>query len=177
MEPVYRSLHNRLHYCLYIQSGNDGGEYHDQSSQNPPVWTGIPLEQLIAHNLESLFPGMNIQDCYTFRVTRNADISVDEDDAEDLLLAIEHGLIKRRKGGSTVRVEVSLMMPNQIRRMLQEELEVTPRDIYPVDGMLGLGDLMCFLSLPLPELKDPPWTPVIPSYLRKFRPNEEGSDL
>ncbi len=147
------------------------------SSQNAPVWTGIPLEQLIAHNLESLFPGMNIQDCYTFRVTRNADISVDEDDAEDLLLAIEHGLMKRRKGGSTVRIEVSLMMPNQIRRMLQEELEVTARDIYPVDGMLGLGDLMVFLSLPLPELKDPPWTPVIPSYLRKFRPNEEGSDL
>jgi polyphosphate kinase len=149
----------------------------NSSQTHAPVWTGIPLEQLIAHNLESLFPGMNIQDCYTFRVTRNADISVDEDDADDLLLAIEHGLMKRRKGGSTVRIEVSLVMPNHIRRMLQEELEVTARDIYPVDGMLGLGDLMGFLSLPLPELKDPPWTPVIPSYLRKFRPNEEGSDF
>jgi polyphosphate kinase len=149
----------------------------NSSQTHAPIWTGIPLEQLIAHNLESLFPGMNIQDCYTFRVTRNADISVDEDDADDLLLAIEHGLMKRRKGGSTVRIEVSLVMPNQIRRMLQEELEVTAQDIYQVDGMLGLGDLMVFLSLPLPELKDPPWTPVIPSYLRKFRPNEEGSDL
>ncbi len=76
----------------------------NSSQTHAPVWTGIPLEQLIAHNLESLFPGMNIQDCYTFRVTRNADISVDEDDAEDLLLAIEHGLMKRRKGGSTVRI-------------------------------------------------------------------------
>jgi polyphosphate kinase len=149
----------------------------NSSQTHTPVWTGIPLEQLIAHNLESLFPGMNIQDCYTFRVTRNADISVDEDDAEDLLLAIEHGLRQRRKGGSTVRIEVSLVMPMPIRRMLQEELEVTARDIYPVDGMLGLGDLMCFLALPLPELKDPPWTPIVPSYLRKFRPNEEGSDL
>jgi polyphosphate kinase len=149
----------------------------NSSQTHAPIWTGIPLEQLIAHNLESLFPGMNIQDCYTFRVTRNADLSVDEDDADDLLLAIEHGLMKRRKGGSTVRIEVSLVMPMAIRRMLQEELEVTAQDIYQVDGMLGLGDLMCFLSLPLPELKDPPWTPVIPSYLRKFRPNEEGSDL
>ncbi len=149
----------------------------NSAQTHPPVWTGIPLEQLIAHNLESLFPGMNIQDCYTFRVTRNADISVADDEAEDLLLAIEDGLRKRRKGGSTVRIEVAVVMPNQIRRMLQEELEVTDRDVYKVDGTIGLGDLMSFLSLPLPELKDPPWTPVIPSYLKKFRPNEEGSDL
>jgi polyphosphate kinase len=149
----------------------------NSSQTHSPVWTGIPLEQLIAHNLESLFPGMNIQDCYTFRVTRNADISVDEDDADDLLLAIEDGLRKQRKGGSAVRIEVSLVMPNHIRQMLKEELEVTDRDIYPVDGTIGLGDLMYFLSLALPELKDPPWMPVIPSFLRRLRPKEEGGDF
>ena len=141
------------------------------------IWTGIPLEQLIAHNLESLFPGMNIQDCFTFRVTRNADISVAEDEADDLLQAIEHGLRKRRKGGSTVRVEVDSAMPSQIRRMLQEELEVTEQDIYEVNGMLGLGDLMSFLSLPIPELKDPPWNAIVPTALRRLKTNDDSGNL
>jgi polyphosphate kinase len=141
------------------------------------IWTGIPLEQLIAHNLESLFPGMNIQDCYTFRVTRNADISVAEDEADDLLLAIEHGLRKRRKGGSVVRIEVDAAMPKQIRKMLKEELEVNASDIYEVNGMLGLGDVMSFLSLPVPELKDPPWNGIIPAALRRLKITEDGGNF
>lgn len=141
------------------------------------IWTGIPLEQLIAHNLESLFPGMNIQDCFTFRVTRNADINVAEDEADDLLQAIEHGLRKRRKGGSTVRIEVDSVMPSQIRRMLQEELEVTEQDIYEVNGMLGLGDLMSFLALPIPELKDPPWNAIIPTVLRRMKPTDDSGQF
>jgi polyphosphate kinase len=144
---------------------------------SPQIWTGIPLEQLIAHNLESLFPGMNIQDCFTFRVTRNADISVAEDDADDLLLAIEHSLRKRRKGGSTVRIEVDATMPRKIRQMLQEELEVTAQDIYEVNGMLSLGDVMSFLSLPLPELKDPPWSGIIPARLKRLQATEEGGNF
>ncbi len=147
-------------------------------SQKKQIWTGIPLEQLIAHNLESLFPGMNIQDCFTFRVTRNADISVAEDDAYDLLLAIQDGLRKRRKGGSVVRIEVASVMSSQIRQMLQEELEITPEDIYEVNGMVGLGDVISFLSLPVPELKDPVWTPVIPAAFRRLRSNnEDGGDF
>lgn len=141
------------------------------------IWTGIPLEQLIAHNLESLFPGMNIQDCYTFRVTRNADISVEEDEADDLLLAIQDGLRKRRKGGSTVRVEVDSAMPSQIRQMLQEELEVAAADLYEVSGMLGLGDVISFLSLPVPELKDPPWNAVIPASFRRLKATEDGGNF
>ncbi len=145
--------------------------------EQPAIWAGIPLEQLIAHNLESLFPGMNIQGCFTFRVTRNADISVADDDADDLLLAIEHGLRKRRKGGSTVRIEVDSAMPKQIRRMLQEELEVTAQDLYEVNGMLGLGDLMSFLALPAPELKDPPWTAIVPTALRRLKTTEDGGNF
>ncbi len=141
------------------------------------IWTGIPLEQLIAHNLESLFPGMNIQDCFTFRVTRNADISVAEDEADDLLQAIEHGLRRRRKGGSTVRIEIDSVMPTQIRRMLQEELEVTEQDIYEVNGMLGLGDLMSFLALPIPELKDPPWNAIVPAVLRRMKMTDDSGQF
>jgi polyphosphate kinase len=152
---------------------------HPQQSapEKSQIWTGIPLEQLIAHNLESLFPGMNIQDCYTFRVTRNADISVAEDDADDLLLAIEHGLRKRRKGGSVVRIEVDAAMPKQIRQMLQEELEVAAADIYEVNGMLGLGDAISFLSLPAPELKDPLWNAIVPAALRRLKATEDGGNF
>jgi polyphosphate kinase len=145
--------------------------------ESSPLWTGIALEQLIAHNLESLFPGMNIQDCYTFRVTRNADISVAEDEADDLLLAIEHGLRKRRKGGSVVRIEVDAAMPKQIRKMLKEELEVTASDIYEVNGMLGLGDVMSFLSLPVPELKDSHWNAIVPASLRRIKVTEDGGNF
>jgi polyphosphate kinase len=159
--------------AVSLASGKSPGNNLEQ----PPIWSGIPLEQLIAHNLESLFPGMNIQGCFTFRVTRNADISVAEDEADDLLLAIEHGLRKRRKGGSTVRIEVDSAMPKQIRRMLQEELEVTAQDIYEVNGMLGLGDLMSFLALPAPELKDPPWTATVPNALRRLKTTEDGGNF
>jgi polyphosphate kinase len=155
----------------------DATNPRQSAPESSQIWTGIPLEQLIAHNLESLFPGMNIQDCYTFRVTRNADISVAEDDADDLLLAIEHGLRKRRKGGSVVRIEVDAAMPKQIRQMLQAELEVTSADLYEVNGMLGLGAAISFLSLPAPELKDPPWNPIVPAALRRLKVTEDGGNF
>lgn len=138
------------------------------STQEGTVWTGVPLEQVIAHNLESLFPGMNIQEYYAFRVTRNADLSVDEDEADDLLEAIEQELRKRRLGGSTVRVEINSNTPEIIREMLVEELEVREKDIYEIDGLLALGDLMFFLELSMPELKDLPWQPKLPLRLRRI---------
>ncbi len=173
---VPKVLPRFIHLPADIQAIDRSHPLHSTPDKSQ-IWTGIAIEQLIAHNLESLFPGMNIQDCFTFRVTRNADISVAEDEADDLLLAIEDGLRKRRKGGSTVRIEVSAVMSNRIRRMLQQELEVTIQDIYEVNGMLGLGDLMSFLALNVPELKDPPWNPVIPASFKRLRPNESGGNL
>ena len=126
------------------------------------VWVGVPLEQVIAHNLEALFPGMTIQEYYCFRVTRDADFELREDEADDLLLAIEEMLRKRRLGEAAVRLEIQATMPETVRLSLMEPLNLTPEDIYPVEGLLNLKDLMTFLSLPLPDLKDSPWTPVVP---------------
>ncbi|MBD2312450.1 polyphosphate kinase 1 [Desertifilum sp. FACHB-1129] len=131
-------------------------------------WTGVPLEQVIAHNLESLFPGMNIQEYYPFRITRNADLAVEEDEADDLLLAIEQELRKRRIGGSVVRLELQAATPENVRNMLMGEMGLADMDVYELEGLLGLGDLMCFLGLPLPELKDAPWTPVVPPRFRRI---------
>ncbi len=78
------------------------------NNDKPTHWTGVPLEQAIAHNLESLFPGMNIQEYHPFRITRDADLVLEEDEADDLLLAIEQELRKRRLGGSPVRLEIQV---------------------------------------------------------------------
>lgn len=133
-----------------------------QEDGKPAVWIGVPLEQVVAHNLEPLFPGMKIQEVYPFRITRDADFEFAEDEADDLLLAIEQAVRKRRIGGSVVRLEINPSMPDNIRNTLIEELEITPNDVYEVDGLLCLRDLFSFLRLPLPELKDKPWVPVTP---------------
>lgn len=140
-------------------------------------WMRVPLEQVIAHNLGFLFPGMEIQAHYLFRITRNADLSVEEDEADDLMLAIEQGLRQRRLGGSAVRIEIQQDAPLPIRAMLTQEMGLTAEDVYDIPGLLGLGDLTTFLSLPLPELKDPPWTPVVPPALEALgRPTVAESD-
>ena len=132
-------------------------------------WTGVPLEQAIAHNLEFLFPGMNIQEYHPFRITRDADLALEEDEADDLLLAIEQELRKRRMGGTPVRLEIKSHTPNPIRSRLLQDLDLTENDVYEVDGLLGLRDLMYFMALPLPELKEPPRQSVVPSRLQRLR--------
>ncbi|MEJ1930544.1 polyphosphate kinase 1 [Nostoc sp. NIES-2111] len=132
-------------------------------------WIGVPLEQAIAHNLDSLFPGMNIQEYHPFRITRDADLALEEDEADDLLLAIEQELRKRRIGGSPVRIEIQSQTPEPIRTRLLQDLDLAEEDVYEVDGLLGLRDLMSFMSLPLPELKDPPRQSVVPPRLQRLR--------
>ncbi|RCJ42221.1 RNA degradosome polyphosphate kinase [Nostoc minutum NIES-26] len=152
-----------------------------QENEQPAHWTGVPLEQAIAHNLESLFPGMNIQEYHPFRITRNADLALEEDEADDLLLAIEQELRKRRIGGSPVRLEIQSQTPEPVRARLLQDLDLTESDVYEVDGLLGLRDLMYFMALPLPELKDPPRQSVVPSRLQRLRePSDEldeGNDF
>jgi polyphosphate kinase len=135
----------------------------------PNVWTAVPLEQVIAHNLEHLFPGMKIQEYYPFRITRNADLELAEDEADDLMMAIEQELRKRRMGGSVVRIEILSSTPPAVREMLMQQMGLTDHDVYQISGLIGLGDLMALMSLPLPELKDPPWTSVIPPRLQWIR--------
>lgn len=133
-----------------------------------PAWAGVPLEQVIAHNLESLFPGMNILEYHPFRVTRSADLAVAEDEADDLMLAIEQELRKRRLGGSIVRIEILSSMPDWVRDRLVEEMELSTNSHYVVTGLLGLGNLMSFMGLPLPHLKDEPMAAVVPSRIRRL---------
>lgn len=123
----------------------------------PAMWHGVPLEQVIQRHLNLLFPGMEIVESYAFRVTRDADLAVEEDEADDLLLAIEQQLRKRRIGGSVVRLEVDAAMPDDICLTLVREMDIVPEDVYRVTGMLALRDLMALAALPVPTLKFEGW--------------------
>ena len=140
------------------------------------IWTGVPMEQIVTHNLEYLFPGMNVLESYAFRVTRNADLEVEEDEADDLLLAIEKELQKRRIGGSSVRLEIQASIPENIRATIIRELALNENDVYDINGLMSLGDLMSFMSIPLPELKDKPWAPTLPSRLSWLQDKENKPD-
>ena len=139
----------------------------------PVIWTGVPLEQIISHHLESLFPGMSIEECYPFRITRSADIAVEEDEADDLLLAIQKELRKRRMGGSVVRMEIDHSIPDKVRGMLMREMKLEEQNVHQINGLLGLGDLMSFLELPRSDLKDKKWTPIVPPPFERYRESQE----
>lgn len=127
----------------------------DLSEMDPePVHTAIPLEQVVAFNLELLFPGMTVEAHYFFRVTRDADLELRDLEADDLMSAIEQGLRKRRMGGEVVRLEVADEMPQELIEMLMQGMAVEEEDLYRINGPLGLDDLFSLLPLPLPQLKD-----------------------
>jgi polyphosphate kinase len=122
-------------------------------------YTFVPLEDLIAKHLDTLFPGMEIVDYDVFRVTRDADFTV-SDEADDLLQAVEDEL-RRRRFGDVVRVEVGAGMSPAIREQITGSLEVEPEDVFDVPGLLDLHDLWDIVGIPgHAELRDSPWTPV-----------------
>jgi polyphosphate kinase len=138
-----------------------------------PVGSGIPrflkvrdsntfvdLESVMAANLDLLFPGMDIDRCDIFRVTRNANTEREEEQAEDLLAMIESEL-RDRKFAPIVRIEVSRQMSTVHRGMLAAELGLDEQtDVFPVEGMLGMRDLIELAAISDPELHDPPHHPV-----------------
>jgi polyphosphate kinase len=125
----------------------------------------VLLEDLIANNLQSLFPGMAIVGSYAFRVTRDADLDLQEDEADDLLRAIESELRKRRFG-EPVRLECESGMPAGLRAMLRDALALTDFDVYDIDGMMATSALWSLVGIDEPALHDPPFTPSIPKRLR-----------
>jgi polyphosphate kinase len=121
--------------------------------------TFLPLEDLIAAHLPALFPGLDVVSHHLFRVTRNADLEVEEDRDEDLLQALERELARRRFGPA-VRLEVTETMDPQILEVLLSEMEMKPHDVLQVPGLLDLAALWALYDLDRPELKDEPFVPA-----------------
>ncbi|HEX3131335.1 MAG TPA: polyphosphate kinase 1 [Thermoanaerobaculia bacterium] len=141
--------------------------------QVPQTLRYVPLEEVISHNLERLFPGMEIVESYPFRVTRNADVQRNEEEADDLLEAIQEEL-RERRFATVVRLEVGSGMPDWMLRLLFEELEVSEQEVFEIDGLLALKDLMSLVSsVPLPSLRYRSWAPVTHPRLQPPEPGEE----
>ncbi|MEX0874979.1 MAG: polyphosphate kinase 1 [Actinomycetota bacterium] len=129
----------------------------------------LPFEQLIAARLETLFPGMQIVAHHPFRVTRNADLDVEEDEADDLLEAIETGLRQRRRSPHVVRLEIGPGLADYVREVLLDELDLDGADVYSGPAPLDLGGLWSIYALDRPDLKDEPWKPVTPGRFAGMR--------
>jgi len=124
----------------------------------------VLLDQVIEANLDALFRGMDILETHLFRVTRDADIAIEEDEADDLLLAIEEE-IRRRRFGEAVRLEVERSMPASTRQILTKGIGLRDDDCFEISGMLDLTSLNQLVELDRPDLKGPPWQPVVPPRL------------
>ena len=135
----------------------------------------IPIERVIERNLHVLFPGMEVIGAHLFRVTRFSDFELATgEESDDLMATIEEHLFQRRFG-EVVRLELQQGMPTHVRQLILEELEdhnelgaprLGDRDVHETGRMLDLGDLMTIATLDVPELRDPPFAPVVPRELR-----------
>ncbi len=124
----------------------------------------LPIEQLIAHHINELFPGLEMVSVHPFRVTRNADVRRNEEEATDLLAIISEEL-RERRFAPIVRLEVAKEMPDENRKLLMRELDLKPEDVYQVDGLLDLTSCFQIADLNAASLKFKPWSPVIPDRL------------
>jgi polyphosphate kinase len=124
----------------------------------------VPLEQVIAHNLDELFRGMEVRTVHAFRVTRNADIRRDEQEADDLLEMISEEL-RERRFAPVVRLEIEPEMPRKVRELLMDELQLDTDDLYETNSLLGHADCMRLARFDLPEFSYGPWEPVVPPRL------------
>lgn len=143
---------------LRIPTEEKAGSYERlgivEVASNNFVW----FEEVVVANLDLLFPGIEIVDAFPFRVTRDADFEIEEDEAADLLSAMEE-VVGQRHFGFAVRLEVDKQIPSSILSMLVRNLELAPYQTHTTDGPIGLSDVMELTKLDLPELKDPPFLP------------------
>ena len=124
----------------------------------------VPLEQVIAHNAHELFRGMDLVSVHAFRITRNADVQRDEEEADDLIEMIADEL-KERRFAPVVRLEVEQAMPEDVRALLMRELQLEAHDVFESDTLLDFTDCFALANLTLPRFQYAPWEPVIPQRL------------
>ena len=151
---------------LRIPSEETAGDYQklglEEVAANNFVW----MEQVVAANLDMLFPGLDIVGAYSFRVTRDADLEIEEDEASDLLSNIQEQ-VGLRYFGSAVRLEVDSTIPDDVLHTLSVHLGLAPYQVYAVDGPVGLSSLMELMGIDRPDLKDTPFAPSIPAVVTR----------
>jgi polyphosphate kinase len=125
------------------------------------VW----VEQVVAAHLGALFPGMEVIESHPFRVTRNADMVIQELEALDLLETMEES-VRKRRFGHVVRLTINKKMPDHILKILIDNLQMDLNDIYTLEPPLGLSSMMELANIDRYDLKDPPFVPALPSVIK-----------
>jgi polyphosphate kinase len=131
------------------------GLHLDEVTEANFVW----LEEVIRANLDLLFPGLPVREAFFFRVTRDADLEIEEDEASDLLIAMAE-VVEQRRFGSAVRLQVDRAMPQEVRHILLEKLDLKPYQVYVHESLMGLADLNAITRLDRPSLKFPSFQPA-----------------
>ncbi len=149
-----------------IPSEEDAEDYENLGLTEVLSTNFVWLEEVVAANLDMLFPGLEIVAACPFRVTRDADLDIEEDEAADLLSSIEEQ-VGMRYFGSAVRLEVDNTMPDRIRDTLVGHLDLAPYQVFTVDGPIGMASLMELTQIDRPDLKDTPFLPAVPSPLSR----------
>ena len=167
--PFISNLSNSIGVILEYPTRKEKLFVRIKVPENLPRWVPlpqkfhyVPLEQVIGGNLSLLFPGMTVVEHAPFRVTRNADIEMDSEDADDLLHVVQQELRARRMARA-VRLELAQSMSPLMRDFVVSGVEVDDEAIYPMRGPLDMTDLAAFANLEFPDLKYKPWTPDPPS--------------
>ncbi len=141
---------------LAVPGGEDDSGGLQRGADKRLVW----MEAVVAHNLDLLFPGLEVREAYPFRVTRNADFEIEEDEASDLLTAMAE-VVEQRHFGSAIRLEVAEDMPSRLREILVHNLGLQPFQVFTAKAPIGVSGLGELGSIDRPDLKDPPFQPVV----------------
>ncbi|SEO50967.1 polyphosphate kinase 1 [Aquisalimonas asiatica] len=177
--PFPRILNKSLNFIVELEGkdafGRNSGMAVVQAPRSLPRLIPVPadaaggpnewvfLSSMIHAHVHQLFPGMTVLGCFQFRVTRNSDLYVDEEEVDDLLVAME-GELQSRRYGDAVRLEVAANCPDHMRRFLLDEFELAADDLYPVDGPVNVNRLMAICDgVDRPDLTFPAFTPAVPS--------------
>ncbi|GIV54520.1 MAG: polyphosphate kinase [Candidatus Kapaibacterium sp.] len=172
--PFPRLLNRSINIAFNLSSRDDRSERSVGVLQLPPVlqrllrvpdtegYAFVLLEEVVQANADQLYCGWEIRDSYCFRVTRDAEIEIAEDEAEDLLREIAEQTRVRNWGADAVRLEVDAAMPAGLRQLLMRSLGLEPDDVYAHRRPMNLHDFLTLLKLDLRHLKDPPFTTRIP---------------
>lgn len=154
-------------------NGTNNGARHGHSGRSRhPKLLYVWLEQILTANLHALFPQMHLLEVHPFRVLRDADLEIQELEADDLLETIEESL-SRRRFGLSVALFVNSTMPDRLRELLVKNLELDNEEVYVVEGPLGLSDLMELSKVDRPDLKDPPFVPRLPMAIRNMSGSQD----
>ncbi|MFN2138008.1 MAG: polyphosphate kinase 1 [Candidatus Promineifilaceae bacterium] len=149
---------------------------HVPGEEKPGTIRLLPVEQLIARHADELFPGMNVLSVYPFRITRNADVSRDEEVADDLLAMISEEL-RERRFAPVVRLEIAAGMPEEDRHLIMRELDLKAGDLFEVDGLLDLTGCFYIAGLNKPTCHYEPYEPAVPYALQHEGETKDTKDI